>query len=35
MSNKNVYRDMGKSVFSDECYTTQVESEKRIQRRNK
>ena len=28
MSNKNVYRDMGKSVFSDECYTTRAESDK-------
>ena len=30
MSNNNVYRDMGKSVFSDECYTTHAESDKII-----
>ncbi len=30
MNNKNVYRDMGKSVFSDECYTTRAESNKII-----
>lgn len=30
MGNKNVYRDMGKSVFSDECYTTNAESDKII-----
>ena len=28
MGNKNVYRDMGKSVFSDECYTSRAESDK-------
>jgi hypothetical protein len=30
MSNKNIYRDMGKSVFSDECYTTSAESDKLV-----